>query len=85
MRSWRWKISVVVPHLQFIWFDLQVVVFVHDGGAEWHVGEKLEMEDFSSSSSLAISGNTILVGLPYACEDQGKVLVYNNNGGTWKN
>ena len=64
-------------------------VFSNDGGT-WNQTEKLSADDGSWGDhfghSVSVSGNTIVVGVPYHDEnddDSGAAYVFSNDGGTW--
>ena len=64
-------------------------VFSNDGGT-WNQTEKLSADDGNWGDhfghSVSVSGNTIVVGVPYQDEnddDSGAAYVFSNDGGTW--
>ncbi|MGO8748092.1 MAG: IPT/TIG domain-containing protein [Thermoguttaceae bacterium] len=66
-------------------------VFTDSGGSTWTQVDKLTASDGMANdrfgASVAISGNTILVGAPHAAvggtSDQGAVYVFTESGSTW--
>ena len=59
-------------------YDGWLTIYHYDGSSTWNIAKKFELEDWGWS--LAMYGDIIVVGVPYASDDQGYVYIFNRVG-----
>ena len=58
-----------------------LTIYHYDGSSTWSVIKKFKLEDFGA---LAVYGDVLVVGVPYASRPIGLVYIFNRVGGEWK-
>ncbi|MGI9256777.1 MAG: hypothetical protein ACR2PY_07575, partial [Salinispira sp.] len=61
-------------------------IFTRNSTGDWSQTKKLSSTDGAGTNfgtSVAISGATIMVGIPGAASDKGAIQAYRRNGTTW--
>ena len=70
-------IAVSYPDSSSYW----LAIYNYDGSTSWHMAKRFKLENIGKS--LALFGNTLAVGVPFAENASGLVRVYNLVNGEW--
>ena len=57
-----------------------LTIYQYDGSSTWNIAKKFKLERVGT---LAVYGDIIVVGVPWASDKQGRVLIFNRVDGEW--
>ena len=60
-----------------------LTIYQYDGSSAWNIAKKFELES-KFGNPLSVYGDVIVVGAPYASDNQGLVHIFNRVGGVWE-
>ena len=74
--------TIAVSHDDYINRCYSLTIYQYDGSSTWNIAQKFKLE--GDGWSLAVYGDIIVVGAPYASHKQGRVHILNRVGGVWE-
>ena len=60
-----------------------IAIYQYDGSLTWNLAQKFKMDNYGNS--LAVYGDILVVGVPLASDEQGRVHIFNRVDGEWTN